>query len=74
MNMDSPLRRAIGVRGGDDMTLANQWAKVTIKRGEAHRGRFVVFGDCDTQEFNSAARALAYALKNLAEFADGRAD
>jgi len=76
----SRLRKAIGYRQGDEITLSNQWATVTIRNewgeGERDSYRWLVSGDTKSGDrcMPTAAKALAYALMSLGVYAEGRLD
>lgn len=75
------IAQAMGPRGGDEIELRNQWARVSITRDEA-AGQptvFVVTGDladlrATSKEFITLADAVAYAWRSLGVYQTGRAD
>ena len=72
------IAEALGPRTGDELTISNQWAKVTISR-EQDAPHFIVTGDLadfrtTSKEFTKLGDAVDFAFTSLATYQRGRAD
>lgn len=73
------VKAAIGNKPGDYLTLANQWANVTITRLEPDDDkRWEVTGDLmnlrsRAERFGTIGAAMIYAVASLALYEQGRA-
>lgn len=65
------VAHAMGRRDGDELTLSNQWARVTVMRDSA--SEYLLTGDAQGT-YRTLKEAMNAALECLALYERGRAD
>lgn len=68
--MINKIRKAMGNREFDEITLSNKWARVTIVKQD---GSFVLCGEADG-DYANLGDAIEAGLKELALYEQGRCD